>query len=1071
MKKTILNSLFLLSFILGYGQELPTRAPVSPEAASIGKYGDLPVNLSTGRINYTIPIYTIKEGDIELPIYLSYNHTGLLAEEDPGLVGLGWSLHAGGMIVRQLRGIPDENGLGYLGGNIGKDLVVPFVYNQWNGSSESEIREKMFNLLEGAQSGRLDTKPDKFVVNAGDLTGNFFYNELRKAIFQPQKNYQVSWNTDGFVIQNDNGIKYSFNEKQNTESELKVFGAEEANNPPMKYVSGWSLTKIESPITNSNIVIEYDHGAGYSKTFYSESTRQVENKSGSSSKCVIPVSNLERSLVDTHLYGKAVSKISFSQGTLVFDIRGVPNGSQSKSSYLHSIELRNKSGDVINKYEFVYDNLLSNFKLLKEIKKFGQNNSQIPFFKFGYKGTPPTNIKYSSQDSWGYYNGKHNDHLIRGDRKVDFEKSSLGALTKITYPSQGYTQINYEANKVTSLENEFVTAGQCFTTPINKKESISAKSYSDTSVSKTILIKTDQRIKVTLSVHANSDRYDNYTSGFAEAIASIGKASEGEIYCDSMDQCNNDGCSEIIFASIEGEGNIVAPNKIQTSYHNVKANTLLQISASVQTSNKASATSSVYIEYFDPDIVNPNNTTSNNIAIDVGGIRVSSTTDCTSDNKCIAKNYKYILENGSSSGEILTTPNYSHKYHHSDRRGSCTIVQSSSQSNIPLASFQGAPVLYSRVEILNNNDVTKGKTVKYFSFRNNPKAKFPFAPWSNKDWRKGKLLREEVYKYESNNLFLIKSIDNEYDKYYPFPSGLSQTERSIGLAVGRIRNIFVNVNGPDGVVEALSQGIGDYKYDDYYNRPESYHLKTSITKEFLDGKELVSINKINYTNNTGYIDKQLQTNSNGDVITRKYVYPSSGTLKSQNRIAMPVKTSTIKKTGEIITKLNEQNTVYDDFEGLYLPEKIQSSKGDQQLEDKVIYHNYDHKGNPVEVSKANGIRIVYLWGYNYTQPVAKIENATYAEVMDVLDKETDDDLSYLQSFTEREIQAEIQKIRTGLSKSQVTTYTHIPLVGVSTITDPRGEKITYHYDDFNRLEFVKDSQGNILKEHQYKYKN
>ena len=245
-------------------------------------------------------------------------------------------------------------------------------------------------------------------------------------------------------------------------------------------------------------------------------------------------------------------------------------------------------------------------------------------------------------------------------------------------------------------------------------------------------------------------------------------------------------------------------------------------------------------------------------------------------------------------------------------------------------------------------------------------------------------------------------------------------------------------------------------------------LTESISTDYFKLENIITSKKYIFDENYPF-PTEVKLVSNQEILEEKikYVYPSSGTLKSQNRIAVPLKIETFKNN----KILSSQNYIYKDYNGLYLPEKIKSSKGDQQLEDKVIYHNYDHKGNPLQVSKANGIRIVYLWGYNYTQPVAKIENATYAEVMDVLDKQTNDDLSYLQSFTEREIQAEIQKIRTGLSKSQVTTYTHIPLVGVSTITDPRGEKITYHYDDFNRLEFVKDSQGNILKEHQYKYKN
>jgi hypothetical protein len=53
----------------------------------------------------------------------------------------------------------------------------------------------------------------------------------------------------------------------------------------------------------------------------------------------------------------------------------------------------------------------------------------------------------------------------------------------------------------------------------------------------------------------------------------------------------------------------------------------------------------------------------------------------------------------------------------------------------------------------------------------------------------------------------------------------------------------------------------------------------------------------------------------------------------------------------------------------------------------------------------------------------------------------------------------------------ITTITYKPLIGVSTITDTKGDKQTYHYDSFNRLQFVKDSSGNILSENEYHYKN
>jgi YD repeat-containing protein len=45
------------------------------------------------------------------------------------------------------------------------------------------------------------------------------------------------------------------------------------------------------------------------------------------------------------------------------------------------------------------------------------------------------------------------------------------------------------------------------------------------------------------------------------------------------------------------------------------------------------------------------------------------------------------------------------------------------------------------------------------------------------------------------------------------------------------------------------------------------------------------------------------------------------------------------------------------------------------------------------------------------------------------------------------------------------------LVGITSVTDPRGKTVYYKYDEFNRLEFVKDNEENILSKNQYNYKN
>jgi len=151
-----------------------------------------------------------------------------------------------------------------------------------------------------------------------------------------------------------------------------------------------------------------------------------------------------------------------------------------------------------------------------------------------------------------------------------------------------------------------------------------------------------------------------------------------------------------------------------------------------------------------------------------------------------------------------------------------------------------------------------------------------------------------------------------------------------------------------------------------------------------------------------------------------------------------------------------------------LPEFIQTAKGSSALENKIVYHNYDNKGNPTEISMENGVHIAYIWGYNQTQPVAKIENATQAQITALSLNMT---LINNSATTDAAMQAELQKIRTGLPNAMVSTYTYIPLVGISTITDPKGDTITYTYDSFGRLQNVKDKDGNILSENEYHYKN
>src|SRR6478752_3075473 len=114
MKKIFI---FLLYPALAFSQaaaDFPKVIPPSPNAANLGKYVETPVGLFTGTPQINIPIYDIKEGDLNLPISLSYQAGGITVSEIASSTGLGWALNAGGVITRRVEGLMDESASGYL---------------------------------------------------------------------------------------------------------------------------------------------------------------------------------------------------------------------------------------------------------------------------------------------------------------------------------------------------------------------------------------------------------------------------------------------------------------------------------------------------------------------------------------------------------------------------------------------------------------------------------------------------------------------------------------------------------------------------------------------------------------------------------------------------------------------------------------------------------------------------------------------------------------------------------------------------------------------------------------------
>ncbi len=227
------------------------------------------------------------------------------------------------------------------------------------------------------------------------------------------------------------------------------------------------------------------------------------------------------------------------------------------------------------------------------------------------------------------------------------------------------------------------------------------------------------------------------------------------------------------------------------------------------------------------------------------------------------------------------------------------------------------------------------------------------------------------------------------------------------------------------------------------------------------------------------------TDSKGDIYSDYIYYPydteittlmnttqraALSSLKTENRIATPL--VHVRKKGNL--ELYKKVVQYKNFGNkLLLPEKEYFRKNTGPEEARISYLRYDSRGNPLEAIQDNSVKIVYLWGYNSLYPVAKIEGATYAEVEGWLGSSTISNLANSNApesllNTVRNTLIVLPLADRGV---QVTTYTYQPLVGITSVTAPTGEKTTYEYDNAGRLVTIKDHNGKTVEQYEYKLIN
>lgn len=141
---------------------------------------------------------------------------------------------------------------------------------------------------------------------------------------------------------------------------------------------------------------------------------------------------------------------------------------------------------------------------------------------------------------------------------------------------------------------------------------------------------------------------------------------------------------------------------------------------------------------------------------------------------------------------------------------------------------------------------------------------------------------------------------------------------------------------------------------------------------------------------------------------------------------------------------------------------------------------YSSNGNPREIVSKDKLHTVYLWGYGDRYLIAEIKNATLAQVETaVLSVFGTTSSALAKSTTPDSAKLKALRNHTSLSEAHMTTFTHLPLVGVTSISDPTGKTLYYDYDGLGRLKtnyyyegnVVEESKKRVVQEYDYHYRN
>jgi len=1008
--------------------------PQTPIASSFSRYGEIPVSYSTGVPEIQIPIYTIKVGDVAVPISISYHSSGIKVRDVASEVGLGFTLNAGGAISATIIGEKDRDNLWPIGSNSYRkssdiDALIANAYASNNQTVIGGLAEHFWRRLnpDADYHPAVDNFSDRYYYSlctgeSGIFRKDFISGSIKLLPYRPIK-IEMPYDID---ITSSNGYKHSFKSISNGDY--------------------FALDKVESA-DKTDVLQYYYHEnfnnkleVDYTVTWQHEEPYLEQDPSVCGSESCTPCLRKRMatfandpdatggmSNYSSHLLDSMVAKNEVIIFEYIKDRYDDVIGTLSYPSYkrLVKIIVKNKhTRQTIKTFNFshsYFGTTANHNRRLKldNITVSGLTSDIVETYSFNYNTSivlpeyPHLNGAYIDniwhEDYWGYYNGSSANNLFPsfisgfnipastiqyGNREPQWPYASACILTQINYPTGGKTIFEYEPNYVSSNLQDGYVGG------LRVKTITSYTDQTSQAFVKTYKYDGAQHAPIVPGYYkwdSPEEHYVWYRKPGCLIWANEYYTIDGKAFSNSLRPMTINNGASIIYTSVTEYVGTESVNIGKTIYGYTSPEDELSrypIPGNVDTR---------YISYFHSDVGNyvP---------------------------QLVGKTY---YKNNSGNYEIVRSE--THNY-----------------SKFRQSEFNTGVSLASKIVLHGMGD----------------------AAWPNAIMA---LLHYDQY-------------------YYPSSGYLSSL-------------VYTDTKAFEEVSLETSSAIIDYT-----NPTTSIHTVTTYA----------------YDNNYTLLTSKTTTASDNSVLRSDYKYPTDfsaqapyNTMVSRNILTPIVEQAEFKNSNF----LQSMRTNYDYWNGsawsstatdIIVPRTIEAKTLSNSPEIRTRFSMYDDKSNVTTVSREDDLKNSYIWGYNKTYPVAQVVNAEIKDIFYTSFEEGDGNsvtgdcrtgdkskttglskslsnlsngnyiLSYwLKSGSTWTLQksivgisngsynitltGQIDEVRFYPEKASLTSYTYIPLIGISSQCDPNNRILYYYYDSFNRLFLIRDQDKNVVKKICYNY--